>query len=129
MVENPDERTLSYALAAPCMRGGYLIREARLRAGLSQTELARRVGTSQSLVARWEAEAVSPRFDTLLRAVRACELDLDLALRNYDPDRDVLIEDQLRIPPPERARRMIDFVESVTRLRDSARRASARRDG
>lgn len=125
MVESPDDRRLSYALASPAMRGGYLIREARLRAGLSQTELARRVGTSQSLVARWEAEAVSPRFDTLVRAVRACGLDLDLGLRNYDPDRDVLIDDHLRIPPPERARRMIDFVESVTRLRDSARRGSA----
>ena len=43
------------------------IREARERAGLTQAELAKRLGTAQSNVARWELDTVTPRADTLRR--------------------------------------------------------------
>jgi hypothetical protein len=39
---------------------GQLIREARLRCGLSQRRLARRVGTRQSAISGLEADEVSP---------------------------------------------------------------------
>lgn len=109
------------ATGKPTMRGGYLIREARRRAGLTQSELARRVGTSQSLVARWENETVSPRYDTLVRAVRACGLDLGVGLFPYDAEHDVVIDDQLSLSPQERARRMSQFAARVEGLRASAR--------
>lgn len=48
-----------------------LIREARLAAGLSQVELARRAGTSQPAIARYEAGTSSPSFVTLDRVLRA----------------------------------------------------------
>ena len=48
-----------------------LIREARLAAGLSQVELARRAGTSQPAIARYEAGTSSPSIVTLDRVLRA----------------------------------------------------------
>jgi hypothetical protein len=103
------------------MRGGYLIREARLRAGITQSELARRLHTSQSLVARWENETVSPLFETVVRAVRGCGLELGVGLFTYDSDHDILIEDQLRLSPDERARRAAEFELTMRELVRSAR--------
>ena len=45
--------------------------EARTRAGLSQTQLARRMKTSQSYVARIEGGKVRPSTDALARFARA----------------------------------------------------------
>jgi len=39
--------------------------EARMRAGLTQTELARRMGTTQSAIARLESGRISPNIRTL----------------------------------------------------------------
>ena len=43
----------------------------RKRAGLTQAELARRAGVSQSLIARLEAGTVNPRLSTLVRIYNA----------------------------------------------------------
>ena len=100
--------------------GGYLIAEARQRTGLSQTELARLLETSQSLVARWESGTVAPRFATVVRAVRTCGLDLSVGLYPFDADHDVLITDQLRLAPKERARRMLEHAATLERWRAEA---------
>ena len=52
-----------------------LIREARLRAGITQAELGRRIGRSQSQVARWERGAVTPSFRRNLALSPAERLD------------------------------------------------------
>lgn len=44
------------------MQAARLIREARLKAGLSQAELAHRLHTKQSVVARWETGAQRTPF-------------------------------------------------------------------
>jgi transcriptional regulator with XRE-family HTH domain len=44
---------------------------ARLRAGLSQAELAARMGTSQSTIARLESGQTLPSTKTLLRCAEA----------------------------------------------------------
>lgn len=49
------------------------IRRLRKRAGLTQAELARRAGVSQSLIARIERGTVDPRLSTLMRILRALE--------------------------------------------------------
>lgn len=54
------------------MDGGELIKEARRRAGLTQQELAEKMATTQSVIARWESGRRSPTFATLTRALRAC---------------------------------------------------------
>jgi transcriptional regulator with XRE-family HTH domain len=66
------------------MRSADLIREARLRAGLTQYELAERTRRDRSVIARWEQGAVAPSLETLVELVRACgfELPLELVLRD-----------------------------------------------
>ncbi len=52
---------------------GEHIRSARLAAGLSQAELARRAGTSQPAVNRYEQGRVVPEAATAARLVGACQ--------------------------------------------------------
>lgn len=62
------------------MRSAEVIREARLRAGLTQLELAERSGRDRSVIARWEQGTVAPSIETLVELVRACGFDLPLEL-------------------------------------------------
>jgi len=62
-----------------------LIREARLRAGLSQQELATKSGKDRTVIARWEQGLVAPSVDTLVELVRSCGFDIPLELEPYDP--------------------------------------------
>jgi len=61
-----------------------LIREARLRAGLTQQELADRSGRKRSVIARWERGAIEPSLETFLEIIGVCgfELPLELMPRN-----------------------------------------------
>ncbi len=76
---------------------GLLIREARLRAGLTQAELAGRASTSQPAIARYERGDVSPRVDTLDRIVCACGLELLSGLIQYDGQEEDLVRDALNL--------------------------------
>src|SRR5437867_9621104 len=53
-----------------------LLHEARLKAGLSQRQLAQRAGTAQSVVARIERGLTSPTWDTLQRLLGAAGYEL-----------------------------------------------------
>jgi transcriptional regulator with XRE-family HTH domain len=80
------------------------LREARLRAGLTQRELARRADVPQPAISRIERGHVSPRLETLDTLLRSCGMALDLVER---PGRGVdrtLIRERLRLPMVERAR-------------------------
>jgi transcriptional regulator with XRE-family HTH domain len=80
-----------------------LIVDARKNAGLSQAELARRLGTTQSAVARLEARGSSPRVETVARALEACGRRLRLASEPVASDVDeTLVEARLRLTPGER---------------------------
>ena len=57
------------------------VTERRIERGLSQRELASRVGTTQSAIARLEAGGRPPRIDTLLRIADALECDLSVELK------------------------------------------------
>ena len=63
-------------------RSGSLLREARQRAGLSQTELARRAGVTQSVVSAYESSARQPSLRMLDRLVAATGLELDVSVRS-----------------------------------------------
>jgi transcriptional regulator with XRE-family HTH domain len=91
---------------------GDLLREARLRAGLTQQQLARRAGTSQSAIARWESGAVQPSLERLRELVRACGLELTFGLANYDDSYDYFINQALRLTPRER----VDNAEAHERV-------------
>lgn len=58
------------------MKGGSIVREARRRAGISQEQLAARLSTTQSAVARMERGRTEPSFARVVEAVRVCGLDL-----------------------------------------------------
>jgi len=63
-----------------------LIRQARLETRLTQAELAARVGTSQSAIARYESGRTVPSLPTLERLLRACGRALALdAQAQADP--------------------------------------------
>lgn len=51
---------------------------ARLAAGFSQRQLAERIGTSQSAVARMEAGTYRPRVETLLRLAEALQVTFEV---------------------------------------------------
>jgi transcriptional regulator with XRE-family HTH domain len=103
---------------------GDLIREARLRSGLTQAELGRRLGKPQSTIARWESGAVRPSFETLREAIRACGLELDYHLVNYDDSYLAHINRQLDLSPAERVARMADVAAGMIELRQRMGRAA-----
>lgn len=99
------------------MEAGRVIRRARWRAGLSQANLASRLGTSQPAVARWEAGKVSPSLATLDRVVAACGLRARLVLVSADGGDEDLIDERLRMTPTERLSALLDGLEFERRAR------------
>jgi len=104
---------------------GELIRHCRLDAGLTQAELARRLDTTQSAVARWESGKVSPTVANLRRILSTCgwELEITPAPSREDPgpaadragsgvDRTV-IRELLALTPAERIGRAVDEGRAV----------------
>jgi transcriptional regulator with XRE-family HTH domain len=91
------------------MTSGTLIREARLRAGLSQGELSERSGKDRAQIARWERDVVQPSFETLRDLVRVCGFDVELALVQYEADRqqDARLRKTLERSPQERVQAML----------------------
>lgn len=99
------------------MKGGHFVREARRRAGLSQAELAARVGTTQSAIARVEAGRTSPSLEYLTRLVRACGFDIQARLVPSDDQDMILARGNLRLTPEERLRKMIATADLVATAR------------
>jgi transcriptional regulator with XRE-family HTH domain len=86
------------------MDAGSLLRHARTKAGLSQRQLARRAGVSQTAISQIEGGKASPRFETLDRLLSVCGFELDLIPRaGVGIDRTTLRE-LLQLAPAERAR-------------------------
>ena len=89
------------------MRSADLIREARLRAGLTQYGLAERSGRERSVIARWEQGAVSPSFDNLLEVIEACGFDLPLVLVPRGDIGEERLETNSLLTPERRAQRLL----------------------
>jgi len=102
---------------------GQLVKEARRGAGLTQAELAERLGTKQPVIARLESARSNPLFGTLRRALRASGYDLEAVLR---PARssvdDTMIAANLQLAPAERLERFRDSYRSLAGLTAKARR-------
>ena len=89
------------------MRSADLIREARLRAGLTQYELAERTGRDRSVVARWEQGAVAPSLETLVELVRACGFELPLELVRSDDSNLERLRKNVLLSPERRVQRIL----------------------
>jgi transcriptional regulator with XRE-family HTH domain len=98
------------------MMSGDLIKEARLRAGLTQAELGERLGKAQSVIARWERDDVSPSLETVRDIVRACGLELTFFMSKFDDSNVTIIDQHLRMTPAER------FADLMARVRFHDRR-------
>ena len=117
--DRPDSVTLSRLDAAG------LVREARAIAGLTQQELADRLGTKQSVISRWERGIEVPRVDTLARILQACGFEADLRFRRHDDvDRSQILQ-QLMMSPAERAEQLSGAVDAVMEARQAMKASTA----
>src|SRR5260370_4702294 len=67
-----------------------LLQLARLKAGLSQRELAERAGVPVTMISAYERDQRQPTLATLLRLLRAAGFDLRLHLAAYGPHDEIL---------------------------------------
>jgi transcriptional regulator with XRE-family HTH domain len=93
---------------------GRLLREARIRHGLSQERLARRAGTTQSAISRIEQERGSPTIRTLADLLRLTGEDLVLEVQPRDAGIDrTLIDERLQRNEGERLDYGLAFADQV----------------
>jgi transcriptional regulator with XRE-family HTH domain len=107
------------------MKAGDLVREARRRADLSQQELAERLGTTQSAVARLERGGTEPSFHRVVEAVRACGLELLPQLLTADDSDWSVASSNLTLDTDARVRRH----QSALRFARAGRAAMAHARG
>jgi HTH-type transcriptional regulator/antitoxin HipB len=105
------------------MDTGAIIRDARLAAGLTQTQLAGRLGITQPSVARLEAAGENATVATLRRALGAMSRTLELHSSPMPSSvDDSQIVEALGLSPGERLER---FERSYENVRRFAREAQA----
>jgi transcriptional regulator with XRE-family HTH domain len=90
-----------------------LLREARLRAGLTQEVVAERTGKTRPQIARWEAGGMAPSLETLLELIRACGFDLPLELVPLEPVEDEELKYLQQLSPERRLDKMLDRLSVV----------------
>jgi transcriptional regulator with XRE-family HTH domain len=90
--------------------GAQIIREARLKAGLTQTDLGDRLGRDRAQVARWETGGQEPSFENVRAVVEACGfvLGLEIAEREETPTLDAELERSLLQAPQQRVQALLD---------------------
>jgi transcriptional regulator with XRE-family HTH domain len=103
-----------------------LLKQARHDAGVTQHQLAMKLGSSQPVVARLERPDANPRWETLTRALR--ELGYGIELIRLNDAESKLDLGQLRVrlamTPADRLHTFQTSLESLDALRARARRAS-----
>jgi transcriptional regulator with XRE-family HTH domain len=90
-----------------------LIREARLRAGLSQGALGERVGKDRAQIARWERGGNTPGYETLRALIRACGFEFDTDIVEPDPTVEAILAETLELTPRQRLERVLARPGSV----------------
>ena len=98
---------------------GELVLAARRAAGITQQQLAERLGTTQSVISRWERGHDEPRLSTLAAIARATGRRLNVELVDDGVDR-AQIRQQLALTPAER----LASVTNLSRTLATARRVT-----
>lgn len=116
---------LSDIIVGVSMTPGQLIRDARLRHGLSQRRLALRAGTSQAWVSRVECDQVRPSLESLERLLLVLgeRLALQTERLPHDDDDPERRARQRAMPMSERLERGLGASAFAAELRGRARRA------
>jgi transcriptional regulator with XRE-family HTH domain len=102
-----------------------LIRDARRESGLTQAELARRLGISQAALAKLERPAANPTVRTLQRVLAATGHTLALELGRASSVDESLLVEALELTPAERiaaAERLTADAEAIAAAGTRARR-------
>src|SRR5947209_15838821 len=104
---------------------GSLLRQTRLDAGLTQQQLAERLGISQPEVARLEGPASSPTVRTLERVLSATGHRLELsAVRQAVGVDEMQLVRNLAMTPAQRLRHFQTGSRNLERMRRTSRRVS-----
>jgi transcriptional regulator with XRE-family HTH domain len=100
------------------------LRKARLAAGLTQAELASRLGKSQASIAALERPGANPTLQSLHEAMHATGHRLELrAIPERSSVDETLIASNLRRTPAERLRNFESAHNSLGRMRELAGRS------
>jgi transcriptional regulator with XRE-family HTH domain len=101
-----------------------VLQHAREQAGLTQAELGRCLGVSQSAIAKLEHPRSNPSIEVLDRALRATGHRLELLATACDQTVDEsLIRRHLELPPIERLRRVDATYEEARKLAEAGARS------
>jgi predicted transcriptional regulator len=73
---------------------GRILARERQRRGLTQADLAKRMGRAQTYIARVEGGKRDPRWETVLDFARALELEPMLIPRSWVPAVDTIVQAQ-----------------------------------
>jgi transcriptional regulator with XRE-family HTH domain len=101
--------------------GNDLVREARKRAGLTQSDLAARAGTTQSAIARLESGRPDVSLNEVIRLVRLCGLDVEVAIVPHDDSDMAQAERLASLTGLQRLQRHMRVAGQLRRLRDARR--------
>ena len=122
--QTADLRTDHYVLVIVCrtymytsgVRSYRLLKEARRRAGLSQSELGERAGKAPSAISRWERAGSEPSLETLRALIRAAGFDLMIGLVPADDHDLALIRRSLGRSPEQRLAEMVEAVRALASM-------------
>jgi transcriptional regulator with XRE-family HTH domain len=104
------------------MKASRLVRAARKRKGLSQRELSAKTGIPQPMISSIERGLQDPRYSTLQRILRACDLEIDIVnIGGGGIDR-TQFSSTLPLTAEERLRQSVSATRALDDLVRSARR-------
>lgn len=111
------------------MSPSLLVREARKSAGLTQAQLAERMGTTQPVIARLERGGGNPTVETVERALHAAghQLELQAVPTDLQTVDESLIRQQLALSPADRIRALDAQAPFARTLMEAGARARERR--
>jgi len=99
---------------------GRLIKEARLRAGLTQSDLAALAGKASSMIGRWERGEALPSLETTIALIRSAGFDLSVAITAGDDHDLALIRRSLAMRPEERLAELTIAVSAFASMASAA---------
>lgn len=108
------------------MSPGEILRDARLRHGVSQERLAVRAGTTQSAISRIEKDRVSPTVQTLTELLHLLGEELVLSAEKRNTGIDLTLNRaNLALTPEQRVEKGLEFADFVRRNRGEPGRQKA----
>jgi transcriptional regulator with XRE-family HTH domain len=105
------------------MAPGPFLKGTREAAGLTQAELARRLDTTQSAIARLESSDANPRFETFRHAVAATgnAIRIELEPSTFPSLDETMVVSNLRKTPGERLRYFQAAYDDLTQMAPTVR--------